>query len=50
MLGAAFSALIVPLLFLLLSLAAVDKGVTLTPYQLHSDRAGTHSDLRRIQQ
>jgi hypothetical protein len=36
MLGAAFCALIVPLC-LLLPLAASDKGVTLTPYQLRSD-------------
>jgi hypothetical protein len=36
MLGAAFCALIVPLCLLLLPLAASDKGVTLTPYQLRS--------------
>ena len=36
MLGAAFCALIVPL-----CLGASDKGVTLTPYQLHSD-SGWH--------
>jgi hypothetical protein len=36
MLGAAFSALIVPLFLLRDLRPAIDKGVTLTPYQLHS--------------
>jgi hypothetical protein len=43
MLGAAFSALIVPLSLLLLHVAAIDKGVAWTPYQLHSAQ-GWHPD------
>jgi hypothetical protein len=45
MLGAAFSALIVPLCFLLPTSGRDRQGLAWTPYQLHSDRAGTHTDL-----